>query len=131
MSQKLASIAKPWIDRLGESPPQPSMAAAYALSSLIWNASRLPEPAEREVALAEARGLFAQALSGLPMTKVVELVREIYERACRLYPDDARLILGTDVEDRGGGQYFLRVATLDHSGGQSSASGVDTSHGPG
>ena len=113
MSDKLASVAAPWIERLGPAPPQSTMAFVYEVTGLIWNASRLPEPADMATALAEVRRVMVLALPDLSPTAVQELIDEILQRARDHYSDDPRLIAKTSVEDRGGGNYHISVASME------------------
>lgn len=88
------------------------MAFVYEVSSLIWNASRLADPALRAEALGDVKRLLAPALPELPEFAVVELIREITDRAVQLYPDDRRMIASTSVEEMGRGKYHVMVASM-------------------
>ena len=51
MSEKLKFVAEPWTSQLGDDPPELAMTAVYKIASTIWNASRLPDPADRSKSL--------------------------------------------------------------------------------
>jgi len=55
----------------------------------------------------------ALALPQLSEAQLLELVQEIFERAYRLYPNDPRMIARASVQDMGGGDYHVMVASLD------------------
>jgi len=89
------------------------MVLVYEFVSLIWNASRLPQSAERSSALDEVYQLLARALPQLPDSERRDLVQSIYRRARNIYPDDPRFIAATDVEDLGGGNFHVMVASVE------------------
>jgi hypothetical protein len=113
MSEKLKSVAEPWTNRIDGVQAAADMAFVYDVSSLIWNASRLRGPAERNRALKEAEAILGPSLPELPRRAVRDLIEEIHERARVLYPDDPRLIVRVSVEDRGKGDFHVMVASLD------------------
>lgn len=113
MSDKLASVAEPWTQRLGPAPSRSTMTVVYEVTGLIWNASRLSEPADVASALTDIRHVLVRALPDLPPTAVQELLDEIFQRARDHYSDDPRLIARTAVEDRGGGNYHISVASME------------------
>ena len=113
MSEKLKSVAEPWTSRLSEDPPQSVMAAVYETTSLIWNASRLPDPTERSKTLLEVRRLMAEGLPDLPHAAFEELFSEMHNRASQTFSDDPRIVARISVEKRGRGDFHLAVASME------------------
>jgi len=112
MSEKIKSIAEPWTSQLGPDATLPQMAAVYGVCGMIWNVSR-PQPSPRRAAaLKEVQVCLAQVFPGLSLAQRGSLVQTICERAQTDYPDDPRFIANVDVEERGGGDFHVMVASL-------------------
>lgn len=113
MSEKLKSMAQPWTSLLGDDPPESAMSAVYKIASTIWNASRLPDPADRAKTFCEIRRLMVATLPYLPAAAVEELVDEMCIRAQQHLVDDPRIIAEVSVERRGAGNFHVSVVSVD------------------
>ena len=113
MSEKLKSVAEPWTSQLGHDPPESAMTAVYKIASTIWNASRLPDPADRTKSLFEIRRLMVATLPYLPPAAVEELMDEMCVRAQDRFGDDPRVIAEVFVERRDAGNFHVRVVSVD------------------
>lgn len=112
MSDKLKHVAEPWTSRLGPNPDQTTMTVLYEVSSLIWNASRVQQAVKRSAELKEVNRILAQVLPQLSLAERGELVQTIVDRARTDYPDDPRFIAEVDVQDLGGGNFHVSVASM-------------------
>ena len=113
MSEKLKSMAQPWTSLLGDDPPESAMTAVYKIASTIWNASRLPDPADRAKSFGEIRRLMVATLPYLPAAAVEELMDEMCIRAQQHFGDDPRIIAEVAVEKRGAGNFHVSVVSVD------------------
>ena len=113
MSEKLKCVAEPWTSQLGHDPPEFAMTAVYKIASTIWNASRLPDPADRSKSFGEIRRLMVATIPYLPAAVVEELVDEMRVRAQDRFGDDPRVIADVSVERRDAGNFHVRVVSVD------------------
>ena len=113
MSDKLKSVAEPWVSRLSPNPTAVEMTVVYDVSSRIWNASRTRKPLKRASELKEVNLIMARLLPDLPLAERRRLIDAIYERAKTDHPDDPRFIVDVEVEDRGGGDFHVQVASAE------------------
>jgi hypothetical protein len=110
--QKLQHVAEPWTRRLGDDPPESTMAAIYKMASTLWKVARLPDPAERSAALGGIWKLMA-ALPVLRPPALQELVDEMYARARQRLGDDPRIIAEVSGERRGEGEFHVAAVSID------------------
>jgi len=113
MSEKLKSVAEPWTSQLGYDPPESAMTGVYKIASTIWNASRLPDPADRSKSFGEIRRLMVATLPHLPAAAVEELMAEMCVRAQDRFGDDPRVIAEVSVERRDAGNFHVSVVSVD------------------
>jgi hypothetical protein len=113
MSEKLKAVAEPWTSRLGDDPSLSDMTAIYKTTSLIWNASRLPDPTEREKTLSEIRRLMTKALPDLPPAPLEQLIQDMHQRASEQYSDDPRIVARISVEQRGPCNFHVSAASME------------------
>ncbi len=100
ISDKIADVAQPWVQRLGWDPSLDAMQTVHLLAMAVWNARRTsPTPLEEEgsTPTQQLNRLLRGCLPGLPQGEVRSLMREMIERASR-YDDDPRMVLNVQVE---------------------------------
>jgi hypothetical protein len=85
------------------------MAVIYQIVSTIWNACRLPDPAQRTIALGEVQQLMVTALPDLPAVAV----QELFSLACNGHGDDPRIIANVLVERRDAGSFHVAAVSMD------------------
>ena len=111
MSEIIADIVRPWIERLGPDPPLPAVEFAYQTCRLVWNVSRLPNAEDRE---GEFKVVAQKVVDLAPRgteTEMQQLVEMLYRRALELYPEDPRIIVNMNIEDLGDGDFHVLVAS--------------------
>jgi hypothetical protein len=111
MSEIIADIVRPWIERLGPDPPLPAVEFAYQTCRLVWNVSRLPNEEDREGEFKMAAQSVVDLAPRGRETEMEKLVEMLYRRALELYPEDPRIIVNMNIEDLGDGDFHVLVAS--------------------
>lgn len=110
MSEQLGAAARPWLDRLPVKPDKAELEFIYNIVGLIWNASR-ERDAESALLLAAVATSLRPRLPGLSEADVTNLVREIHDRARRLFPDDPRVVVKVSMMEMSDGLCHVVVAS--------------------
>ncbi len=111
LSEIIVGLARPWVERLGTAPPLPAIEFAYQTCALVWNVSRLADPNDRQKLFDKVSRQVADAVPERTKQEVSALVDTLYRRALALFPEDRRIVVNMQIQDLGGGDFRVVVAT--------------------
>ena len=111
LSEIMVALAHPWIERLGPAPPLPAVEFAYQACGLVWNVSRLSDSKKRQELFDKVSRQVAGAAPEGTEQEVSALVDMIYRRALVQAPEDRRIVVNMDIQDLGGGDFYVLVAS--------------------
>lgn len=111
LSEIIIALARPWVERLGPAPPLPAIEFAYQTCGLVWNVSRLPDPNDRQDLFDKLSQEVVDAAPEGTEQEVSALVNGLYQRAVAQSPKDRRMVVNMEVQDLGGGDFHVLVAS--------------------
>ena len=110
MPDVLEQVAKPLLDELPEGSGINGVRSVMLLAAAGWNAAVGSSPAEVDNVLQELSHEFAKTSRELSRA-AVPFLQMLAERKRQLFPNDDRLVLGVDVEDRGD-HFYITAASM-------------------
>jgi hypothetical protein len=109
MSDALEQVARPLLDGLPEGSGLKGVRTVMLLAMASWNVSVLRSPEQTDQDLQQLSHRFAQGSREFPEI-TLPLLRLLAERKRLLFPDDDRVVMDVEVEDRGDHFYIVAAS---------------------
>jgi hypothetical protein len=119
ISDKIADVAQPWVQRLGCDPSLDAMQTVHLFAMAVWNARRAsltPLEEEGSIPMQQLNRLLRECLPDLSQGEVRSLMRQMIERASR-YDDDPRMVLNVQLERLGESRFKVNAVAATFSRG--------------